>query len=586
MIKKSTLLSIKRVLRQKSFKVHLRSLHDDQQQHKQQQQVIHQRPPQNEPLLDYRCDPKSKHRLELDKCIEEFRLNCKEIPIVINGKRYEGTGNWRYQYIPFEHKHKMAKFRYADPKLVWEAIKVCEKTRNHWDSHTTLESRCELFEKAANLASSTKYRQLLTAATILGQAKTVEQAEIDAGCELTDFLRFNAYYARKLLEWSQPISPKPKEVINSLDFRSLDGFVAAISPFNFTAIGANLATAPSLMGNCVVWKPSDSSILSNYLTFQLLEEAGFPPGVINFVPSDGFQFGRIVTGQPTLAGINFTGSLATFRWLWSEVGLNMNRFETFPRLLGECGGKNFHFVHQSADPDLVVAQTIRSAFEYSGQKCSACSRLFVPASLWKNEIKEKLCDIAANKLTLGPASDFDSTYLSAVIDSRSFKRIEDIFRYVESHPDDYKLLTGGKTHGQEGYYVEPTIIECQNANSRLMEEEIFGPVLSVYVYPDSETNKTLALVDKHKFALTGSVFAQDQAFIERAKSRLRMAAGNFYINDKSTGAVVGQQPFGGSRLSGTNDKAGGAHNLMRWCNQRTIKRTLKPIRQWSNMSIT
>lgn len=545
------------------------------------------RPPANEPLLDYRTAGDSRHRVELEQCIKELRATTHEIPIVIDGKRYQGSGVWRHQLIPFEHSSgkPLAKFRYANSTLIGEAIRVSETARRHWDAHWSLESRASLFERAAHLAS-TKYRQRLNAATMLGQAKTIEQAEMDAAGELIDFLRFNAFYATKVL-WpmSQPNSPQPTKVKNSVQFRSLDGFVAAISPFNFTAIGANLASAPCLMGNSVIWKPSDSSMLANWITFQLFEEAGFPPGLINFVPADGFEFGRMITGNPFLAGINFTGSLDTFRWLWSEVGLNIRRYTSFPRLMGECGGKNFHFVHPSADPEVVLAQTIRSAFEYSGQKCSACSRLYVPASLWLGEskLKDQFIDITTNKLVLGPATDLDTTFLSAVIDARALAKCQSYLAQAYADPDQYSVLAGGNCpRPEQGYFVEPTIIECKHPGCRLMREEIFGPLLSVYVYPDNETNITLDLIDECPYALTGAIFARDEKFLTEASQRLRMAAGNLYINDKSSGAIVGQQPFGGARLSGTNDKAGGPHNLMRWCNQRTIKQVMESSTVWSN----
>lgn len=526
--------------------------------------------PKNEPVLDY-SDPKSAHRLELERQLSELAEQTLDIPIVIGGKEFR-TNEPKYQVVPYDHEKRVARFYHAPQELIRQACDASLEARLDWLS-IGVDKRIAIFEKAANLVSG-KYRQKLNAATILGQAKTPAQAEIDSAAELADFLRFNAHYMRQLLATWQPISTQYEK--NSLHFRPLDGYVAAISPFNFTAIGGNLATAPALMGNCVVWKPSDTALLSNYLVFQVLKEAGFPDGLISFVPSAGLDFGRVVASSHKLAGVNFTGSLATFRWLWSEVGLNIGRYSCFPRLVGECGGKNFHLVHQSADIETVVAQTIRSAFEYSGQKCSAASRLFVPQSLWPY-IKERLLTTVKEKLKIGPANDFDS-FTSAVIDATAYQRITDYIAYARRDAN-IQVLCGGKASNQMGYFVEPTILETKDPKNRLMQEEIFGPVLTTFVYPDNSIDKVLELINESQFALTGAVFAQDEQFIETAQRRLMMDAGNFYINDKSTGAVVGQQPFGGSRLSGTNDKAGGPHYLMRWCNQRTVKRTMRNMRE-------
>lgn len=525
--------------------------------------------PKNEPILEYSPNSNTKHKLELEKCLESIRGNVEDVPIVIKGKEFR-TDEIRYQSIPFDHKEKIAKFYYASPDLIKKAIKVAIESKKEWQN-IAVEDKLKLFERAADLVGG-KFRQSLNASTMLGQAKTVKQAEIDAAGELADFLRFNAYYMKQLIDWQQPRSTEFEK--NSLNFRPLDGFVAAISPFNFTAIGGNLATAPTLMGNTVLWKPSDTAILSNYAIFKLLQEAGFPDGVINFVPCEGFDFGRVITGNSSLAGVNFTGSLVTFQWLWSEIGANIKRYKTFPRLVGECGGKNFHLIHKSAHVDTAVAQTIRSAFEYSGQKCSACSRLYVPASLW-DEIRDKLVAIARD-LKIGPATDY-SVYTSAVIDANAFKRITNYIGYADACKSELKLLCGGEANDEVGYFIKPTIFETSNPANRLMVEEIFGPVLTVYVYPDAELDETLDLINGNPYALTGAIFAQDEHFITKAKSHLQMSAGNFYINDKSTGAVVGQQPFGGSKLSGTNDKAGGPHYLMRWCNQQTVKRTNKEL---------
>lgn len=524
--------------------------------------------PKNESVLEYVQDPKSDHRQELEKCLDEMQSSTQVVPIVINGKEY-ATDTVRYQRMPFDHEKKLAQFYYGSHDLIHKAAQAALEARRDWDK-VSVDQRAAIFERAADLVSG-KYRARLNAATMLGQGKTIKQAEIDSAAELADFFRFNSYYFKRLLDW-QPTSTEFEK--NSMEFRSLDGFVAAISPFNFTAIGGNLVGAPAIMGNCLVWKPSDTAVLSNYLILKLLQEAGLPAGVINFVPSEGLDFGRLITGNKRLAGINFTGSLTTFQWLWSEVGLNIKRYGSFPRLVGECGGKNFHLIHKSAHIDTAVVQTVRSAFEYSGQKCSACSRLYVSASLW-NTVRDKLLDTVKGKLKVGPPTDFD-TYTSAVIDENAFKRINNFIDYAKAI-DEVKILCGGGTSDEIGYYVEPTIVETTGPKNRLMVEEIFGPILTVFVYQDADLDKTLDLIDDNPYALTGAIFAQDQSFIEYAQIRLRMAAGNLYINDKSTGAVVDQQPFGGARHSGTNDKAGGPFHLLRWCNQQTIKRTTREL---------
>lgn len=533
--------------------------------------------PKNESIYDYMNDKHSSHRLELEKCLQELnnRQEPIEVPVVIDGKEYR-TDEVRYQLVPFNHRKRLVKFYHATHKLIYQSIQATSDARKEWEQ-TPLETRLACMERAANLVSG-KYRQQLNAATIMGQGKTIKQAEIDSACELADFLRFNVYYTRQLSLFSQPISTEFEK--NSINFRGLDGFIAAISPFNFTAIGANLASAPTLFGNCVIWKPSDTAILSNYICLKIFQEAGFPNGVINFVPSEGLDFGRVITGSRRMAGINFTGSLATFQWLWNEVGLNIKHYETFPRLIGECGGKNYHFIHKSAHLDSAIVQTVRSAFEYSGQKCSACSRLYVPQSLWTDNIKDKLISILKEKITLGPANDLgtnaeSSPFTSAVIDLNAFKRITNYINFGKSNEQEVKLLFGGSSDNSIGYFIEPTLFETNNPENRLIQEEIFGPVLTVYPYPDNEVNKTMELINNNKFALTGAIFAQDETFLEEAKRTLKMSAGNLYINDKSTGAIVGQQPFGGSKHSGTNDKAGGPHYLMRWCNQQTIKQTIK-----------
>uniref|UniRef100_A0A8C9GB25 Multifunctional fusion protein n=1 Tax=Piliocolobus tephrosceles TaxID=591936 RepID=A0A8C9GB25_9PRIM len=406
--------------------------------------------------------------------------------------------------------------------------------------------------------------------------KTVIQAEIDAAAELIDFFRFNAKYAVEL-EGQQPISMPPST--NSTVYRGLEGFVAAISPFNFTAIGGNLAGAPALMGNVVLWKPSDTAMLASYAVYRVLREAGLPPNIIQFVPADGPLFGDTVTSSEHLCGINFTGSVPTFKHLWKQVAQNLDRFRTFPRLAGECGGKNFHFVHCSADVDSVVSGTLRSAFEYGGQKCSACSRLYVPHSLWP-QIKGRLLEEHGRIKVGDPAEDF-GTFFSAVIDAKSFARIKKWLEHARASPS-LTILAGGKCDDSVGYFVEPCIVESKDPQESIMKEEIFGPVLTVYVYPDDKYKETLQLVDSTtSYGLTGAVFSQDKDVVQEATKVLRNAAGNFYINDKSTGSVVGQQPFGGARASGTNDKPGGPHYILRWTSPQVIKETHKPLGDWS-----
>jgi len=506
--------------------------------------------------------------MRLEKCLQEMQSSVHEVPILIGGKEY-WTDEVRYQRMPFEHERKLAKFSYANQELIEKACETALEAGKEWDL-TPAEQRAELFERAADLVSG-KYRPLLNAATMLGQAKVVKQAEIDSAAELADFFRFNSYYMRMLPKWLQPKSTDVEK--NHLELRALDGFVAAISPFNFTAIGGNLVGAPALMGNSLVWKPSDTAIYSGYLIMKLLQEAGLPVGVINFVPSEGLDFGRLITANSRLAGVHFTGSLMTFQWLWSEIGLNIKRYESFPRLIGECGGKNYHLIHVSANIEVAAAQTIRSAFEYSGQKCSACSRLYVPASKWA-EMRRILVE-KVSSLKVGPPTDF-SSYTSAVIDEAAFRRIESYLNFARTIGHEVKVVHGGQTNSEIGYYIEPTILETTNPRNRLMLEEIFGPVMTVFVYQDHKLDETMDLINENPFSLTGAIFAQDEQFLARAKRRLRMSAGNMYINDKSTGAVVGQQPFGGSKHSGTNDKAGGPYNLMRWTNQQTVKRNLSP----------
>ncbi|XP_058531882.1 delta-1-pyrroline-5-carboxylate dehydrogenase, mitochondrial [Ochotona princeps] len=524
----------------------------------------------NEPILAFTRG--SPERDAVQKALSALKSQTEAIPCVV-GDEEVWTSDVQYQLSPFNHRHKVAKFCYADKALLNKAIEASLAARKEWDLKPVAD-RAQIFLKAADILSGPRRAEVL-AKTIVGQGKTVIQAEIDAVAELTDFFRFNAKFALEL-EGEQPISLPPST--NSVVYRGMEGFVAAISPFNFTAIGGNLAGAPALMGNVVLWKPSDTAMLASYAVYRVLREAGLPPNIIQFVPADGPMFGDIVTSSEHLCGINFTGSVQTFKRLWKQVALNIDRYRTFPRLAGECGGKNFHFVHSSADVDSVVSGTLRSAFEYAGQKCSACSRLYVPASLWP-QIKGRLLEEHSRIKVGNPAEDF-GTFFSAVIDAKSFGRIKKWLDHARSSPN-LTILAGGKCDDSVGYFVEPCIVESKNPQDPIMKEEIFGPVLTVYVYPDDKYKETLRLVDgTTSFGLTGAVFAQDKKVIQEATEMLRHAAGNFYINDKSTGSVVGQQPFGGSRASGTNDKPGGPHYVLRWTSPQVIKETHQPLGDW------
>uniref|UniRef100_T1JMW7 Multifunctional fusion protein n=1 Tax=Strigamia maritima TaxID=126957 RepID=T1JMW7_STRMM len=532
----------------------------------------------NEPMKQYLKG--SQERKDLEVVLEKYSNQCTEIPLVIGNDEIQSK-DVRYQVMPFDHSKKIAKYYWASSALIQRAIKEAMDAREKWEA-VPMPEKISILLKAADLIGG-KYRMDMNAATMLGQGKTIFQAEIDAAAELVDFLRFNAYFARDMMKYN-PISDDKKIILNSLRYRGLEGFIAAISPFNFSAIGGNLATAPALMGNVVLWKPSDTSILSSYVAFKAFIEAGFPRGVINFIPCDGPVFGDTIVRSPHLAGINFTGSVATFRHLWKQVGENLETYKTFPRMVGECGGKNYHFVHPSADIDTVVNCTIRGAFEYSGQKCSACSRFYVPESLWDSyssefKIRKELVQIH-KEIKVGSPTDYES-FLSSVIDEKSFNRIKGYIDYAKSNETDLTIIAGGNCDKTKGYFVEPTIIQTTNPNDKLMKEEIFGPVLTVYVYRDSEMEEALDLVGTTTpYALTGAVFARDKEFLKIAAERLKMTAGNFYMNDKSTGAVVGQQPFGGGRLSGTNDKAGGPHYLLRWTTPQTVKESFVLQKEW------
>ncbi|XP_072465193.1 delta-1-pyrroline-5-carboxylate dehydrogenase, mitochondrial [Notamacropus eugenii] len=524
----------------------------------------------NEPILAF--TPGSPEREALQQALKDLKDKTEAIPCVI-GDEEVWTSDVHYQVSPFNHGRKVAKYCYADKALLNKAIEAALAARKEWDLRP-ISDRAQIFLKAADLLSGPRRAEIL-AKTMIGQGKTAIQAEIDAAAELIDFFRFNAKFAMEL-EAEKLISVPPST--NRVVYRGLEGFVAAVSPFNFTAIGGNLAGAPALMGNVVLWKPSDTAILASYTVYRVLREAGLPPNIIQFVPADGPVFGDTVTSSEHFCGLNFTGSVPTFKHLWKQVADNLDRYRTFPRLAGECGGKNFHFVHSSADVASVVSGTLRSAFEYGGQKCSACSRLYVPDSLWP-KIKEQLLQEHSQIRVGDPVEDF-RTFFSAVIDAKSFGRIKKWLEYIRSSPN-LSILAGGQCDDSVGYFVQPCIVESKDPQDPILKEEIFGPILTVYVYPERQYKETLSLVDSTSpYGLTGAVFAQDKNIIDEAMKMLRNAAGNFYINDKSTGAVVAQQPFGGSRVSGTNDKPGGPHYVLRWTSPQVIKETHAPLGDW------
>ncbi|MCC7032346.1 MAG: L-glutamate gamma-semialdehyde dehydrogenase [Acidobacteria bacterium] len=520
-------------------------------------------PPQNDPNLSYR--PGSPERAELKARLTAMAGERIDIPVIIGGKEIR-TGDTGTVVMPHRHGHVLATWHKAATEHVKQAIAAALEARREW-AGWPFEDRAAVFLRAAELLTTT-WRQTLNAATMLGQSKTAYQAEIDAASEMVDFWRFNPYFAQELLA-EQPISSHG--FWNQIDYRPLEGFVYAITPFNFTAIGGNLSGAPALMGCTVVWKPAAASLLSNYYTYKLLEAAGLPPGVINFVPGDPVEISNAVLDHPELAGVHFTGSTSVFQGLWQRVGQNLARYRGYPRLVGETGGKDFIVMHASADPQEVAVAAVRGAFEYQGQKCSAASRMYVPRSRW-NDVRDRMVGMMQG-IRMGDVRDFRN-FMGAVIDRKAFTKISE---YVEDAKRNARVLQGGGCHGEEGWFIEPTLLETANPAYRLLCEEIFGPVLAVHVYDEARWSETLQVVDRTApYALTGSIFARDRGAIREASNTLRNAAGNFYINDKPTGAVVAQQPFGGSRASGTNDKAGSKLNLLRWVSPRTIKETFAP----------
>ncbi len=519
--------------------------------------------PVNEPIRSYA--PGSPERASLKARLDSMAKERIEIPIIIGGKEFR-TGEMGSSVMPHDHHHVLADYHKATPDQVKLAISSAVAAQKEW-SQWAWEDRVAVFLKAAELLA-TKYRDTLNAATMLNQSKTVFQAEIDAACELIDFWRLNAYYAQEIYA-EQPMSSAG--MWNMLDYRALEGFVYAISPFNFTAIGGNLAGSPAMMGNGVVWKPAATAMLSGYYIMKILEEAGLPPGVINFVPGDPVMVSDHVLNSRDLAGVHFTGSTGVFNAMWKTIGANMSNYRGYPRIVGETGGKDFILAHPSADAQAVAVAIARGGYEYQGQKCSAASRAYIPRSIW-NQVREATVGMIGD-IQMGDVRDFRN-FMGAVIDKRAFDKISE---YLADAKKNAKVLAGGNTRGEKGYFVEPTLVETSDPSYRLMCEEIFGPVVTVHVYDDAKWHETLDVVDRTSpYALTGAVFSNDRQGVRDAMVGLRNAAGNFYINDKPTGAVVGQQPFGGARASGTNDKAGSKLNLLRWISPRTIKETFVP----------
>ncbi|MFJ8236499.1 L-glutamate gamma-semialdehyde dehydrogenase [Ureibacillus sp. NPDC094379] len=521
--------------------------------------------PTNEPGNTYA--PGTKERETLKAELKRQSEIVVDIPVIINGQNIK-TDTVKQVVMPHAHQHVLANYSEAGEKELRDAIEAAMAAKEAW-ANMPWEHRAAIFLKAADLISG-PYRDVMNAATMLGQSKTAIQAEIDSAQELIDFLRFGVEYANQVYA-IQPASMK--NVWNRTDYRPLDGFVLAISPFNFSAIGGNLPAAPAMMGNVVVWKPATTSLLANYYFMRILEEAGLPKGVINFVPSRGSQVSEIVLTDPRMSGFHFTGSTATFQTIWKNVGENIANYISYPRLVGETGGKDFVFAHETAQADKVVASIVRGAFEYQGQKCSAASRAYIPASLWE-EVKAGLIEETA-KLKVGDVRDFRN-FMGAVIDQASFDTIKGYIEYAKAS-EEAEIIAGGTYDDSVGYFVQPTIIVTTNPNFKTMVEEIFGPVLTIYVYENDQLEETLTAVDTASmYALTGAIFAQDRGAILHLEERLSGAAGNFYINDKPTGAMINQQPFGGSRGSGTNDKAGSVLNMIRWTTPRVIKENFAP----------
>ena len=521
--------------------------------------------PQNEPVLNYA--PGSPERKKLQDTLAELKKDEVDIPMYIGGKEVR-TNKKHAIHPPHELSHTLGYFHAGDEKHANQAIEAALAARKSW-SNTSWESRAAIFLKAADLLA-TKYRSYINGTTMLGQSKNAYQAEIDAACEFIDFLRFNVHFLSEIYK-QQPISGAGMH--NRMEYRPLEGFVLAVTPFNFTAIGGNLPTSAAMCGNVVVWKPANTQIYSAQMTMRILKEAGLPDGVINLIYVDGPTIGKVCFNHRDFAGVHFTGSTGVFNTMWETIGKNMSMYRSYPRIVGETGGKDFVIAHKSADPDVVATALLRGAFEFQGQKCSAASRAYIPSNI-AEEVKQKLV-AGVKSFKMGSPEDFGN-FIGAVIDEKSFDKIK---QYIDNAKTDPKteIIVGGKCDKKKGFFIQPTVIEAKNPKYITMCEEIFGPVLTIYVYNANKFEETLTLVDETSpYALTGSVISRDREAIELATNKLRNAAGNFYINDKPTGAVVGQQPFGGARGSGTNDKAGSILNLYRWLSARTIKETFNP----------
>ncbi len=521
--------------------------------------------PHNEPVKNYA--PGSPERKELQAMLKTLRASQADIPMYIGGKEVR-SGNKVRLAPPHDHKHTLGYFHKSDKKHVKQAIDAALKAKSDWEN-LSWEHRASIFLKAAELIAG-PYRARLNAATMLGQSKNAYQAEIDSACEIIDFLRFNVQFMSEIYRQQPQSSPG---IWNRMEWRPLEGFVYALTPFNFTAIAGNLPSSCALMGNVVVWKPSNTQVYSAQVLMEIFRAAGLPDGVINLIYPSGPEAAEVVFNHPDFAGIHFTGSTEVFRDIWKTIGQQIHRYKTYPRIVGETGGKDFIVAHPSADPGIVATAISRGAFEYQGQKCSAASRAYIPASLWPEIKKKVLADLKTMKM--GGTEDFGN-FINAVIDEKSFDKLESYIKQAKKDKNA-EVIAGGKCDKKKGYFIEPTIILTSDPKYVTLCEELFGPVLTVYVYEDKKFEETLDLVDSTSiYALTGSIISQDRYAIEQASQKLKNAAGNFYINDKPTGAVVGQQPFGGARGSGTNDKAGALINLLRWVSPRTIKETFVP----------
>ena len=522
--------------------------------------------PVNEPVLNYA--PGSAERLALKNALKTLKSEKIDVPMYIGSEEIR-TGNKVEMRPPHEHKHILGHFHTGNASHVTKAINAALKAKDKWAA-MSWENRANIFLKAADLLA-TKYRPFINGATMLGQSKNVIQAELDSACELIDFLRFNVHFLSDIYR-QQPISGAGMN--NRVEYRPLEGFVFALTPFNFTAIGGNLPTSAAMCGNVVIWKCANTQVYSAQLFMRILKEAGLPDGVINLVFIDGPTIGNVVFNHPDFAGIHFTGSTGVFNKMWETIGANMNKYKSYPRIVGETGGKDFVIAHKSADLDVVVTALARGAFEYQGQKCSAASRAYIPSNLAAS-IKKKLVE-TVKTMKMGTVEDF-TNFINAVIDEKSFDKLEGYIKQAKKRGGVTKIWVGGNCDKSQGYFIEPTIIETTDPKYVTMSEELFGPVLTIYVYDENKFEETLKLVDSTSaYALTGAVIAKDRYAVELATNKLRNSAGNFYINDKPTGAVVGQQPFGGARASGTNDKAGSPLNLYRWLSARTIKETFNP----------